>query len=128
MEILKIPALCLITALICIIFKGNREEYSFVLSVSVSVLILGILASYISSVISELNAISENGETDKYIKLAVKVLGISYVTVFSANTCRDYGQTALASKAELAGRCAIAVLGLPLIKNVLDLALGFLEL
>ena len=67
------------------------------------------------------------GIETEYFKVALKALGIGYVTSFIADTCRDSGQTSLASKAELAGKTAIFVLSLPILVSVLNIAVGLIE-
>ena len=68
----------------------------------------------------------QNGVDVAYFKVALKALGIGYVTGFAADICRDAGQTSLASITETVGRCGIFLLSLPLVLNVVDLALGFI--
>lgn len=67
------------------------------------------------------------GVKTEYFAVALKALGIGYVTGFIADACRDSGQASLAAKAELAGKCAIFILSVPLISAVLETALGFLK-
>ncbi|MEE1277947.1 MAG: SpoIIIAC/SpoIIIAD family protein, partial [Acutalibacteraceae bacterium] len=63
---------------------------------------------------------------DDYMKTALKALGICYITQFAADVCRDFGQTALASKAELAGKCAIFLLSLPLVTSIVEIAVNMI--
>ncbi|MFQ8952752.1 MAG: SpoIIIAC/SpoIIIAD family protein [Oscillospiraceae bacterium] len=53
--------------------------------------------------------------------MALKALGIGYITGFIADACRDGDRQAL-RKAELAGKCAVFIL-LPLIASILETAL-----
>ena len=63
----------------------------------------------------------------QYFSVALKAIGIGYITGFIADACRDGGQASLAGKAELAGKCAVFILVLPLIASILETALGFLK-
>ena len=67
-----------------------------------------------------------NGINTEYFEVALKALGIGYVTGFIADICRDSGQASLAAKAELAGKCAIFIISVPLVAAVLDTALSFI--
>ena len=71
--------------------------------------------------------IESYGIESDYFKVALKALGIGYITTFIADSCRDAGQANLAIKAELAGKCAIFILSVPLMLYVLDTALGFIK-
>ena len=50
----------------------------------------------------------------------LKIIGISYVVEFAVNVCKDSGESAIASKLELAGKCIILVLGMTIIGNFVD--------
>ena len=69
--------------------------------------------------------IDQSGIDSSYFKVAIKALGIGYITSFVAEACRDAGQNSLALKAELAGKCAIFILSVPLILSILETTLGF---
>lgn len=71
--------------------------------------------------------IESYGIDNSYFKVALKALGIGYITAFIADSCRDAGQTALALKAELAGKCAIFLLSVPLVLSILETAIGFVN-
>ena len=71
--------------------------------------------------------LEEYGIKTEYFKVALKALGIGYITSFIADACRDSGQTSLAAKAELAGKTAIFLLSVPLIISVLETAIGFIK-
>jgi len=49
-----------------------------------------------------------------------------YLSGFISDLCRDAGQTALASKAEIAGKCAIFLLCVPLSVTLLGTILEFI--
>ncbi len=128
MEIFKVLAVCLVTAFFAIILKGSRPEYALAVilagGVAVTVYIFSALTSPINYIIEQLN---DYGIKTEYFAVALKALGIGYVTGFIADACRDSGQASLATKAELAGKCAIFILSLPLVSGVLKTALGLLK-
>lgn len=128
MEIFKILGLIFISALLCVILKQHKAEYSIIIAVLCSILVLTII---IEKIISPLLLIEQKldsyGVDNSYFKIALKALGIGYITSFISDSCRDAGQSALAFKAELAGKCAIFLLSVPLILNILETAVGFVK-
>ena len=46
---------------------------------------------------------------------------------FSAELCRDAGESAIASKLELVGKAEIIILALPLVRELLGLAGGLMS-
>ncbi len=128
MEIFKILSLIFITAVICLILKQYKPEYSLIIAILCSVIVLTMIMSRILTPLSLIEQKIENSGIDNnYFKVALKALGIGYITSFIADSCRDAGQNALALKAELAGKSAIFILSVPLVLSILDTALGFLK-
>lgn len=127
-EVFKVLALLLITCAVCLVLKGKNSEYALLTAITAGVIVSLII---LKNLASPINAIRESLETygvnTEYFKVALKAVGIGYVTSFIADSCRDSGQTSLASKAELAGKAAIFVLSVPLIISVLKTAIGFIK-
>ena len=128
MELLRVLAMCLLTALLAVVFKQYKSEYALftVLAGGATVLLMAFydLAKPLETL---QNAIARYGVDTGVFGVALKALGIGYITEFIANACRDSGQTSLAAKAELAGKCAIFLLVLPLMLSVLELAVGLIQ-
>ncbi|WP_366849426.1 stage III sporulation AC/AD family protein [Ruminococcus sp.] len=61
------------------------------------------------------------GIADSYISIVFKTLAICCITHITAELCRDSGEGAIASAAELWGRGAVLVLGIPVFKGFLQL-------
>lgn len=58
----------------------------------------------------------------------LKALGISLLTHVCATVCRDCGEGSVAYYVELGGKIEIIILSLPLLKQMIDLILGLLEM
>jgi stage III sporulation protein AD len=61
------------------------------------------------------------GISDSYISLIFKAAAICFITQITADICRDSGESAIASAAELWGRGAVTFLSLPLVRVLLEL-------
>lgn len=60
------------------------------------------------------------GVGDVYLMILLKIIGISYLTEFGVQICRDANEGAIASKMELAGKVMIVVMAVPIIAFALD--------
>ena len=127
MEIFKILAICIITAVLAVVLKQHKGEYALMAALAGGTVVILYVLKGILEPFEYINAkLLNNGVKTEYFAVALKALGIGYVTGFIADICRDSGQASLAAKAELAGKCAIFILSVPLISAVLETALGFL--
>lgn len=127
-DIFKILAILFVSSILAVILKQKSGEYAILLSVFAGVITALIILRHLSSSITSIGEyIEDYGIETQYFKTAVKALGIGYITSFTADACRDSGQTSLASKAELAGKTAIFIISLPLLVSVLDIAVGLIR-
>ncbi len=128
MEIVKILVLIFLCAVICIIFKSYKPEYSFLIIIFCSVIVLSFILKNLITPLSLIEQkISQSGINSGYFKTALKALGIGYITSFVSEACTDAGLTALAAKAQFAGKCAIFLLSVPLVLSILETAIGFVK-
>lgn len=126
MDTFKILGFIFVAVALCIILKGYKAEYAFALAVCSALAVLTLILKNIAFPLKLIQEkIEQSGIDGSYFKVAVKALGIGYITSFVAEACRDAGQNSLALKAELAGKCAIFILSVPLILSILETALGF---
>lgn len=127
-ELFKSLGLCLVTAALCAVLKQKNSEYALLAAVAagtaVTILLLKCVAAPIEAVRYKLE--SYGIEADCF-KTAIKAVGIGYVTSFVSDACRDSGQSSLAAKAELAGKCAIFLITCPMILSVLETAVGLIK-
>ena len=128
MEILKILVTLIIAAVFSVLLRQYRPDISLLLITATAVIALVVV---LTALVQPFEALRQKLETHgielAYFKIALKALGIGYVTSFCADICRDAGQTTLASLSEIVGKCGIFILSLPLVFNIIDLALGFIK-
>ena len=89
---------------------------SIVLCVGIAMLVFNGLIS----VYTRINMFTA-GINQEYIKLIVKVIGISYVTEISSNICKENGFAALASAMEIYARISVAGLCIPVIVTLFEI-------
>ena len=127
-DFIKITVIILLSLGLCVLIKSYRPEYAFLLSVCVSLVIITLILSRVFPQIKTIERMYyESSGNRSNFGILIKALIISYISGFCGDTCRDFGQTALAEKAEFAGRCAIFVLSVPLLVSVFETAIGFMN-
>ncbi len=127
-ELYKILAICLLAGAFCLILRKQSGEYAFAITVAAGIVVfLAVFKAFIEPLGELTQKLSDYGVELTYFKVALKAVGVAYITDFIADTCRDSGQTSLAAKAELAGKAAIFLLSVPLLISVLETAVGFVK-
>ena len=129
MEIFRIIGVAFVTAVAAIVLKCSKPELSFAVTVTGVVIILIFVADMLQNTVNIISSIAGmTGIENGLIKILLKIVGIGYLTEFSAGLLNDFGNNAVADKVTLAGKLTILILSLPVIESVLGLIRGFLEL
>ncbi len=125
-ELIRVAALVITAAVLIIVLRSRLPEYAFLLTVAVIAIILIFVLLNLWSGIQRLKELFNQSENIAvYFTTALKALGISYITVFAADVCRDFGLTSLALTTETVGKITIFTLSIPLAVVLLEAALKF---
>ncbi len=122
--IAAIAAAAVVTAILAVTLRRYHAEYGMLLSLLAGVGILAALLAVLPDVLAEVTALLDAARLPgKYAVILFKALGVCWLAQFAADSCRDAGESALASKVELAGKTAVLLLSLPLFSDVAAAAL-----
>ncbi|MCH4240212.1 MAG: stage III sporulation AC/AD family protein [Oscillospiraceae bacterium] len=123
MNVAGIVGTALIAAAFAALLRRGNAEYALVLRISAGVIIaLEILQAMIPALQQITSLLGVAGISGEYSGILLRTLGVTFLTQFAADACKDAGEGALASKVELAGRVSILVLALPLFAKVASIA------
>ncbi|MGZ4030577.1 MAG: stage III sporulation protein AD [Tumebacillaceae bacterium] len=127
MEIIQIVGLGLAATILIVVLKGQSPQIAFLLALLVGVFIFIFLLDKISLVIGLLERLSVQAGVEMiFLQTILKIIGIAYIAEFAAQLAKDSGESAIASKIELAGKVLILVLALPIVQRVVETVLNLL--
>ena len=123
MNILTDVLFTVAAAFLAVVLKEYKPEFSFLLTIAATALVLLFIINSLLPYIKDLYNIFESaGIKSEYFYAVLKAVIICYISKFAADLCRDNGQSALADKAELAGRVSLIILSLPFFKSIVNVA------
>ena len=127
MNITAIAAFAVVAAVLAVMLRQYKPEYSIVLSVAAGVLLLMFAVSAAAPIVKKINEIMDKSATvSQYGGVLIKGLGICLISQLACDACTDAGEISLASKAELAGKIAMVLVALPLFDDILDVVVKLL--
>ena len=127
MSTLSIIGIILTVSVISIVLKRYNKEYAIILDVIVGVLTLTFVFDKFMPLISEIKHLIYLAKIpSEYGNILFKSLGICFVTQFASDSCRDSGETSLASKIEFVGKISVIITALPLFKIVTQTAISLI--
>ncbi|PWM38712.1 MAG: hypothetical protein DBX52_06480 [Clostridiales bacterium] len=114
--------------LIYLLLKGVNERFAVFASAAGAILILFYVCTKLSSVFVFINHLADSaGINNGYFEVVIKGLAVCYLGEFTVSTCKDCGQNGWGDKVELACRCTLLVLSIPLFEDFLNIIVGLLE-
>jgi stage III sporulation protein AD len=128
MNILSIAGIALTAAALAVMLRQYRQEYALIIGIAAGVLIFTIVLSNIQPAFDEIDTLLIRAKVDtQYGTILIKSLGVCFVAQLASDACRDAGETAIASKVELAGKFTVLLIALPLFGQVAELVLKLLD-
>jgi len=121
MDVLKIVVLAISGVLFALMLKQTRPEYSSFISLAVCVCIFLYLLSKLETVLGYLGQLEEMVDMDGiYLDTVLKMLGITYITQFASDICKDAGYQAISSQIELFAKISILFLSFPVLMGLVQ--------
>lgn len=122
MDILKIAVLAVSGVLLALMLKQTKPEYSVFISMAVCICIFIYLLSKLQTVLGYLNQLEALVHVDGiYLDTILKMLGITYITQFASDICKDAGFGAVSSQIELFARVSILFLSFPVLMALVQM-------
>lgn len=112
----------LCASMLAVLLRTQKPEMALCLSLCVGVVVLVLVMKQLTPLVAAMRRMLTTARfPSEYFGVVLKAAGVCLITQITADTCRDAGESALASKAELVGRVLMLVLAVPLFERLLTL-------
>lgn len=125
--LIKILSVAVITVIVTLSIKQYKPEIATLVSVCGGLIIFMLSLECAEALIGGFNELE--GATLSGVEITkpiFKVLGVGYITEFTASLAEDAGNKSIASKVVLGGKIAICTLALPIIKQLVSTILSLI--
>jgi stage III sporulation protein AD len=124
MQIAAVGVLC---AILAITVKKHSPEIALIISIAASILIFTMVLPLLTDLMGTMDYVSTllDGR-QQYISIAIRVIGVAYIAELAASVCHDAGESAIATKVELAGRIIILVMATPVLRDLINILVGIM--
>lgn len=129
MELVRIIGVGLVTAIAAVLLRSSKPELSFAVTIAGAVVILLFAVDLLAQsfgVFAEIG--NATGIDSSLIRTILKIVAIGYLVEFAAGIVEDFGAKSIADKLVLAGKVIIFTVAVPIIRGLVTLIGGFLEL
>ena len=127
-EMLRLGGVAVIAVSIALVLKNQRPELALQVSIVTGIVLLAAAIAIAGEVKQRAEEFMQNYSVDgNGIAAVVKITGIAYTAQFSADICRDAGESAVASRIELAGRLMMLLAALPMVFSAVEAICGLVS-
>lgn len=128
MDILMIAGFAMTAAILAVVLRKYHPEFAVLVGLAGGVLLLLYVIIRAQPAFTEISSLFERANVNtQYGVILLKSLGICFVAQLASDTCSDAGESAIASKIELAGKFAVLLVSLPLFEEIAKLAIGLMD-
>lgn len=128
MNIFIIVSFGIISAVLSLMLKQYKPEYSMFISLASGILIFISVIAAINPIIRYITELTENaGLGGMYAEVLLKSLAVCYLTQLASDCCKDAGETAIAGKLQIAGKIAVLIMALPIFKSITEIITGLID-
>ncbi len=125
--IFKIIGLAFVIVVAVMVVKQTKPEMAILVGVAGSIIFFFYIIDLLEQAFGVFTYILDStGLNSELFVVLLKIIGVGYLTEFSANICNDSGNSAVASKILLAGKLVIFVLAIPIIKSLIDIIVSIM--
>ena len=125
MEGVKLAGFSIAAALLALTVKRQQPQMGLVISLTAGAMLLVWAAGQLEGVVQAAERLLQRASLQgEMMKMLLKVMGISYLTEFAAQTCHEAGEEGLGQKVTLAGKIMVLGLAMPLAASLVSLILS----
>ena len=129
MNIAAVIGIGIVGAFLALTVKSCRPEMGLAVGIAAGVVIFSYVLPYVTELMDKIRILSDKSGVDfGYFVPVIKIIGVSYITQFSAEIIKDSGEGAIAKKVEFAGKIAILIMLVPILENLITVILSTLAI
>ncbi len=126
-DFIKQSGFIVLALLVIIIIRQAKAEVQIPVKLVISVVLFGTFVGVLEGVIGGMNEVFSYGSVSKYATVMLKVMFVSIITTICASLCNDAGEGTLGYICTLIGKAQIMLLSLPLIFEIMDMAVKLID-
>ena len=125
---IKIACIGLLAVFLAMTLKNIQSEYAMIIGIAVCMILFGFSLAKLEVIMESIEHMRQYVTINStYIGIVLKVVGIAYISEFSANLCKDAGYSGIASQIEMFGKLSILVMSMPVLTTLLTTIQEFVD-
>lgn len=127
MSVINVAMIGVCGVLLSVFLKQQKNDYALYISLGAAVCILILAVNRLGTVMESIQKIQSYIRIDgSYVKVLIKMIGITYVAEFASGLCKDAGYASVGAQIEMFGKFSIMAVSMPILLALIETIEGFL--
>ncbi|MEG2688300.1 MAG: SpoIIIAC/SpoIIIAD family protein [Clostridia bacterium] len=127
--IFKLIGIALIGVIVVSLLKSAKPEFAVFAVIATGVIMVITMLSSLQSVILAFdNIVNKSGIDDGIFEAVLKIIGIGYLTEYSASIATDAGCPSIAQKLQFGGKLVIFMMSISIVTALIDVISALVKL
>ena len=119
-NILQAGILVICVVMFAIQFKSLKPEYGIYMTVAASMIVFFYSLSKLQIIFEGIEELKTFINLGGYMPVIVKIVGISYISEFASDICRDSGYAAIGNQIKIFGKLSILAVSVPVFISMFE--------
>ena len=118
---IAIAILGISATILAVQFKGIKNEYGIYITVAACVIMFFYILTRLEDMINLVKKIVDLSSVNvAYVEVLIRVIGITYISEFASDVCRDCGYMAVSNQIQIFGKLTVITISLPVVVTLFD--------
>ena len=127
--IVKLIGIALIGIVAVSLLRSAKPEFAVFAVIGTGiVMVITMISSLQSAILTFDDLVEKSGMDDRVFSAVLKIIGIGYLTEYSASIATDAGCASIAQKLQFGGKIVIFLMSISIVTALVDVVTGLLEL
>ncbi|MFQ9510178.1 MAG: stage III sporulation protein AD [Lachnospiraceae bacterium] len=125
---IQIAIIGIVAVFLAMELKSVKPEYSTYIAIGAGILIFFYTLTKLQQIVEAINQIQSYIKINSsYLSALIKIIGITYVSEFASNICKDAGHSTIGGQIEIFAKLTILSLSMPIVLALLETLNNFLS-
>ncbi len=127
--IFKLVGIAIIGVIVVSLLKTSKPEFAVFATIATGVVMVVTMLSALQSVVLAFDDIvKKSGVDDAVFTAVLKIIGIGYLTEYSASVATDAGCGSIAQKLQFGGKIVIFLMSISIVSALVEIVAGLVNL
>lgn len=127
--IVKLIGIALIGIVAVSLLRSAKPEFAVFAVIGTGiVMVITMISSLQSAILAFDDLVEKSGMDERVFSAVLKIIGIGYLTEYSASIATDAGCASIAQKLQFGGKIVIFLMSISIVTALVDVVTGLLEL